>query len=172
MVLVGINMVKFRAIPNSPPNSLWSAFWWAQAEPNPVLFQQSGWQHFARCAVGEPRAPTKTATETNTCFNPYLEGPQVPNGAYSNCLNCHQTASYQHDQKLVADDVFTSHNRFVTCQSSLDQLGNPPSDCTPDPSNSPTVNTNLLWSLADFIGPPPASASNAPHVNTRKNAQK
>jgi hypothetical protein len=149
-------------------NWLWSSFWWAQQPPSPALFQPSQWQHFNGCAVSQPR--TDAVNQDNLCFNPYLEGHQSPNGAYSNCMNCHLKATFLSGQTPLSGSVFSLHAQSVTCLNSPDHDGNPPTSCLRDSNaNAPTVPTHFLWSVADMLDPgTPAAANHLPMANNRR----
>ncbi|MFC5864999.1 hypothetical protein ACFPT7_22010 [Acidicapsa dinghuensis] len=151
LVLTGINVMKFQS---KTKQWLFSAFWWAQQRPHTALFAPSQWVHFSGCAVQQAR--TGGISEDNVCLSPYLEGLENPNGAYSNCANCHNAASFQAVSGLpsvASQSGLPLHTNYLSCKSLLDPKGNTP-DCNSVPDGTgPAVDTHQLWSLADIPVP-------------------
>ena len=160
LVLAGINVMKFQS---KSQQWLFSAFWWAKQRPQPALFGPSQWVHFSGCAVMQVRNIGDAVTVNNVCQNPYLEGLESPNGAYSNCANCHNAASFQASTAPAdtgSQGGLPQHTNYLNCKSLLDLKGSTPA-CTDTPDGTgPTAATHQLWSLADI--PAPAAPTNPP----------
>jgi hypothetical protein len=99
LALVGINMMS-REI----ENWIWAAFWWhdlpsagpfAAARPESL---NAPWSNYLMQAAFDAQTPLGSDGGAHIAFNPWLEG-RFPDGGsgggtVSNCLACHQRASY------------------------------------------------------------------------------
>jgi len=83
---------------------IWAAFWWHdRADHGPFAAGRpdelrSQWQNYLMQVAFDSSAPAEADGAAHICFNPWLEGrfPDGGNGGgtSSNCLACHQRASY------------------------------------------------------------------------------
>jgi hypothetical protein len=83
---------------------IWATFWWHdQPEAGPFSADrpatlQREWRNYLMQAAFDSEAPTARDGGPLVCFNPWLEG-RFPDGGHgsgmsSNCMACHQRASY------------------------------------------------------------------------------
>ena len=139
LVLVAANLAA-REI----PDWIWASFWWhdrpgqgAFAADRPKT-QPSPWRSFLMQTAFDFEKPLAADSGPHICFNPWLEG-RFPDGGHgggtaSNCMACHQRASYP-------SVAFLPVTR-----------GAP--DLRGDPASAPgRLRTSFLWSLAMHAKP-------------------
>jgi hypothetical protein len=86
------------------PNWIWATFWWHdQPDTGPFAADRPGalkseWRNYLMQTAFDSEKPAANDGGPDVCFNPWLEG-RFPNGGsgngtVSNCVACHQRASY------------------------------------------------------------------------------
>jgi len=99
LALIGINMMT-----REQHDWVWAALWWhdrpevgpfAAGRPSAL---RGPWRNYLMQAAFDAETPRATDGGAHICFNPWLEG-RFPDGGqgggtHSNCLSCHQRASY------------------------------------------------------------------------------
>ena len=99
LALVGINVMT-----HGQQDWVWGAFWWhdrpevgpfAAARPSTL---RGPWRNYLMQAAFDAKTPRASDAGAHICFNPWLEA-RFPDGGQgggtvSNCLSCHQRASY------------------------------------------------------------------------------
>jgi hypothetical protein len=99
IVLVSANLMTRETM-----NWVWATFWWHdQPEKGPFSVDrpqalQSEWRNYLMQAAYDMETPAARDGGPLVCFNPWLEG-RFPDGGHgsgmaSNCMACHQRASY------------------------------------------------------------------------------
>ena len=99
LALVGINMMT-----HEQHDWVWGAFWWHDrpevgpfAADRPTALR-GPWRNYLMQAAFDAETPRASDAGAHICFNPWLEA-RFPDGGQgsgtlSNCLSCHQRASY------------------------------------------------------------------------------
>jgi hypothetical protein len=139
LVLVAANMAA-REI----PDWIWASFWWHDRPEQGVFAAdrpqalQAPWRNYLMQTAFDSEKPEAADAGPHTCFNPWLEGrfPDGGNGGgtASNCMACHQRASYPPVAFLPV------------------RRGAP--DLRSDPAFAPgRLRTSFLWSLAMHAKP-------------------
>ena len=99
LALVGINMMT-----HEQHDWVWAAFWWHdRPEVGPFAADRPSalrgpWRNYLMQAAFDAETPRASDGGAHICFNPWLEA-RFPDhgkggGTVSNCLSCHQRASY------------------------------------------------------------------------------
>lgn len=99
LALVGINMMT-----HEQKDWVWAAFWWHdRPEVGPFAADRPStlrgpWRNYLMQAAFDAETPRASDGGAHICFNPWLEA-RFPDhgqggGTVSNCLSCHQRASY------------------------------------------------------------------------------
>lgn len=130
------------------PEWAWATFWWdnhgasdARAAGRPKNVKPQ-WSHFLMETTLSGTTPLETDGGPKICFNPYLE-TSLPNGAISNCLQCHSKAAYGQPSQVGAYDLGILGRDGKTLAS-----GN-----QPDPHYFDNrVQTDFIWSIANARG--------------------
>ncbi len=113
-VLVGVHAMTFVDSPKDQlPHWLWATFWWTpNVNGRPGL--TGPWAHFQMKVTSQGIGPA-----SNTIvYNPYLEGTRDPHGRVSNCIQCHQFASYIVDRGPDGASVLNGGIAFSVNKSS------------------------------------------------------
>lgn len=131
LVLVGLHVAR-----KESSGWTWTTFWWTNRPSSdsahfdgqnlllPMLPVQYG--HFAM---------NSTVAQIGPVYNPYLEGPEGPGGAISNCAHCHS---------LAAVRLNVPSGKVIDTDPDLGlPSGHPPADYL---SNS--ITTDSIWSVA------------------------
>jgi hypothetical protein len=99
-----IALVSANLMTREISNWVWATFWWhdqpelgSYAEDRPQTLQRE-WRNYLMQTAFDPEAPAARDGGPHVCFNPWLEG-RFPDGGHgsgttSNCMACHQRASY------------------------------------------------------------------------------
>ena len=99
LALVGINVMT-----HEQQDWVWGAFWWHdRPEVGPFAADRPStlrgpWRNYLMQAAFDAKTPRASDAGAHICFNPWLEA-RFPDGGQgggtvSNCLSCHQRASY------------------------------------------------------------------------------
>jgi hypothetical protein len=79
---------------------IWSAMWWHDAPyKGPFASEKpsaprAAWAHYLMQTAWDAELPREADGSPHVCFNPWLEGRFPRGGVQSNCMACHQRASY------------------------------------------------------------------------------
>jgi hypothetical protein len=127
------------------PEWVWATFWWdnhgksdSRAAGRPKNIKPK-WTHFLMETTLSGTTPLETDRGPKICFNPYLE-TSIPNGAISNCLQCHSKAAIGPPSEVSPFDLGILGRNGRTLAS-----GN-----NPDPHYFDNrVQTDFIWSIAD-----------------------
>lgn len=136
-------LIAFHLMSPDAARGTWTTFWWhdqpdagdfAADRPHEVL---GAWRNYLMDVAVDPVDPREPDGSPQICFNPWFEA-RFPdggdgNGLKSNCIACHERASYP-----VTD--------FLPVRRGLAEPGNDPAFA------SGRLRTDRLWSLAN---PPP-----------------
>lgn len=83
------------------PNWVWATFWWhdqpnqgpyAENRPDDTVLK-GVWRNYKMDVALDMSNPTEANGKPNAIFNPWLEA-RFRNGVYSNCMTCHQLATW------------------------------------------------------------------------------
>lgn len=118
----------------------WYTYAWSSSVSNSNLTRsgfaspssRSPWAHYVMATTHDPSGAT-------TCFNPYLEGPNK-NGSDSNCIRCHQFATYG-KPTASGQDVTTGKSKLPVLSRAVQNYLNG------------TLPTDSVWSLITHLGP-------------------
>jgi hypothetical protein len=134
LILVAANLATKEIL-----NWVWVTFWWhdhanrgsfAAQRPSNL---RAEWRHYLMQVAFDSDKPLEPDGQPHVCFNPWLEG-RFPDGGHgggmvSNCLACHQRASYP------------PINFLPVTRGPPDRAG--------DPAYAPSrLRTGFLWSIA------------------------
>lgn len=144
VVLIGIHLAT-REI----PEWTWATFYWSRRaldsermeNQNRPAAIKAPWNHYSMLTTFNANLPPEPGTGGQPiCSSPYLEGG-LSHGASSNCLFCHQFASFTgtrmpRDSEAVGSPPYTKGQRPDTTMLERTFLAN-------------SLSTTFLWSLAD-----------------------
>jgi hypothetical protein len=134
LVLVSANLGR-----RETENWVWAAFWWHdRPDQGPFAAERpaglsGAWRHYLLQVAFDADQPAASDGGPHVCFDPWLEG-RFPDGGHgsgtlSNCVACHQRASYP-------------AVNFLPVTRGAPDLAN-------DPAFSPgRLRTDFIWSIA------------------------
>lgn len=128
-------------------------FWWTGTSNHTRL--PSPWSQYQLNVTQAPRNDN-VSDYHNICFNPYLESV-LPNGAVSNCINCHRFAGWNPNVNHASPAILGS------LLGSMPLYQRPPARSV-ERYGSEFRSTDLVWSLASYQS---AAAPLRPQPNTR-----
>lgn len=89
----GLALVAFHIASKQRPDWVWATYWWHDKPHSRGLHRDERWRYYRADVSVNADRPRERDGSQNICFNPYLEGAMY-HGRLSNCLACHQWASY------------------------------------------------------------------------------
>lgn len=144
VVLVGVHVTT-----KEIPDWAWATFYWSRRALDQTLRENQNrpagvktpWNHYSMLTTFNADRPRDSATGGQPIAgSPYLEG-KLSHGASSNCLFCHQFASFAggsspRDSRAVGSPPYINGKRQVDAAMEKAFLAN-------------SLGTDFLWSLAD-----------------------
>jgi hypothetical protein len=159
VALVGLQfMVRTR----KDDNWIWISVWWTGRDNGKL--KNAPWKYYTVDVTNTARSirTGKDGNQMNIIFNPYLEGVTPPNGANSNCVNCHSYAAFDattgFSKSSMGVDPAHGGPPLPTIASPQDipplSLPTPSSPIQAGDYLDQSVQTDFLWSIADKTQPP------------------